>query len=118
MVQYRQPLLKAFQSEISFAMHDKINMCVTVCLFIFPNSGFCLLKLDFEKCVIITQYISSLNGYNSEGSGTLMLKLPDKSDEAYEFTSYLATLCFTNEIYAHLVRHANWQTGDTLRKEL
>ena len=40
-----------------------------------------------------------------------MLNLRNQSDEAYEFTSYLATLCFTNEIYADLSRHANWRTG-------
>jgi hypothetical protein len=48
MVQYRQPLLKAFQSEISFAMHEKIKMGVTVCLVHFSECWFFPVEVRFR----------------------------------------------------------------------
>jgi hypothetical protein len=39
-------------------MHEKIKMGVTVFLYIFLNAGFCLSKLDFEKCVISIYFFS------------------------------------------------------------
>jgi hypothetical protein len=49
MVQYRQPLLKAFQSEISFAMHEKIKMCVTVCFVHFSECWVLPVEVRFRK---------------------------------------------------------------------
>ncbi len=47
MVQYRQPLSKAFQSEISFAMHEKTKMDVTVCFVHFFECWFLPVEVRF-----------------------------------------------------------------------
>ncbi len=49
MVQYRQPLSKAFQCEISFAMHEKIKMGVTVCFVHFSECWFLPVEVRFRK---------------------------------------------------------------------
>jgi hypothetical protein len=70
----------------------KLRCASLFVLFIFLNVGFCLSKLDFEKCVIILYFLSEWVLFRRYGD----------VDKAYEFTSYLATLCFTNKIYADL----------------
>jgi hypothetical protein len=49
MVQYRQPLSKAFQSEISFAMQEKITMGITVCFVNFFEFWFLPVEVRFRK---------------------------------------------------------------------
>jgi|LakMenE01Jun11ns_1017448.scaffolds.fasta_scaffold9869517_1 hypothetical protein len=49
MVQYRQPLSKAFQSEISFAMQEKIKMGITVCFVHFFECWFLPVEVRFRK---------------------------------------------------------------------
>jgi hypothetical protein len=57
MVQGRQTLSKAYQSEIFFAMQEKIMTAVTVVSYIFPNVGFYLSKLGFEHCFTIIYFL-------------------------------------------------------------
>jgi hypothetical protein len=61
MIKERQPHTKALQSEIFFAMHEKIKMGVTlfinIFMFVLYIFTFCLSKLGFEKCVLIIYFL-------------------------------------------------------------
>ena len=63
MVQYRQPLLKAFQSKYLLQCMKKLRWASLFVLFIFSNAGSCLSKLDFKKCVIIVYFLSEFGRY-------------------------------------------------------
>jgi hypothetical protein len=57
MVQDRQTLSKAYQSEIFFAMQEKLSQPSLYVSYIFPNVGFCLSKLGFEHCFTIIYFL-------------------------------------------------------------